>query len=365
MVAREAGARGDVMDRGRSREILENSLPLLLLVGLFVLALATLLPFLPAILWGVILSVALLPLHAWFRRRFGGRNLAATWVVSLLLVLILVLPMVFLSRAIIAFVPDAIAWVSGLGGTAMLPENAALVLPASREIADIWTALVADIAVIRDHFGEELRPAAFWLIGEGRLVGTFVIEFALGVILAAVLMHRAEAANSLVHRLLEHLGGTSATRMGHHAVLAIRSTVLGLLGSAAVQTAVATAAYILVGLPHWPILTLATYILALVQVGPVLIWGPAALWLWMTDQPGFAIFLVVWGILVVGVSDNVVKALFVSRGAQIPALLAFLGALGGLLTWGIVGIFVGPVIVGVVYQLVVQWVETEDEGGVA
>jgi predicted PurR-regulated permease PerM len=85
----------------------------------------------------------------------------------------------------------------------------------------------------------------------------------------------------------------------------------------------------------------------------------------MTDQPGFAIFLVVWGILVVGVSDNVVKALFVSRGAQIPALLAFLGALGGLLTWGIVGIFVGPVIVGVVYQLVVQWVETEDEGGVA
>ena len=66
------------------------------------------------------------------------------------------------------------------------------------------------------------------------------------------------------------------------------------------------------------------YILALVQIGPVLIWGPAALWLWMTDQPGFAIFLMLWGALVVGVSDNVVKALFVSRGAQIPALLAFL-----------------------------------------
>jgi predicted PurR-regulated permease PerM len=153
--------------------------------------------------------------------------------------------------------------------------------------------------------------------------------------------------------------------MGQHAVLAIRSTVLGLLGSAAVQTAVASVSYVIVGLPHWPILALATYMLALVQVGPVLIWAPAALWLWMTDQPGFAIFLAAWGILVVGVSDNVVRALFVSRGAQIPALLAFLGAVGGLLTWGIVGIFVGPVIVGVVYQLVMQWVETEDEGGVA
>jgi predicted PurR-regulated permease PerM len=351
------------MDRGKSREVLESGLPLLLLVGLFVLALATLLPFLPAILWGVILSVALAPLHAWFRRHFGGRNLAATWVVSILLVLILVLPMIFLSRAIIAFVPDAIAWVSRLGATEMLPDDAALVLPASRQIADIWAALLSDIAVIRDHFGEELRPAAFWLIGEGRLVGSFVIEFALGVILAAVLMHRAEAANSLVHRLLDQLGGTSATRMGRHAVAAIRSTVLGLLGSAAVQTVVATAAYVLIGLPHWPILALATYILALIQIGPILIWGPAALWLWMSDQPGFAIFLAAWGILVVGVSDNVVKALFVSRGAQIPALLAFLGAVGGLLTWGIVGIFVGPVIVGVAYQFVVQWVETEDQAG--
>jgi predicted PurR-regulated permease PerM len=209
-----------------------------------------------------------------------------------------------------------------------------------------------------------LRPAAFWLLGEGRLVGTFVIEFALGVILAAVLMHRAEAANSLVYRLLDHLGGTSATRMGRHAVTAIRSTVFGLLGSAAVQTTVAAAAYVVVGLPHWPILALATYILALVQVGPALIWGPAALWLWMRDQHGYAIFLVAWGILVVGVSDNVVKALFVSRGADIPALLAFLGAVGGLLTWGIVGIFVGPVILGVAYQLVVQWVETEEEAAV-
>jgi predicted PurR-regulated permease PerM len=353
------------MDRGRSREILESGLPLLLLAGLFVLALATLLPFLPAILWGVILSVALWPLHARFRRMFGGRNLAATWAVSILLVLILVLPTIFLSRAIIAFVPDAIAWVSRLGAADMLPDDAVLALPASREIADIWAALVADLAIIRDHFGAELRSTAFWLIGEGRLVGAFVVEFALGVIVAAVLMHRAETANLLVTRALDHLGGSSATRMGHHAVLAIRSTVLGLLGSAAVQTAVASVSYVIVGLPHWPILALATYMLALVQVGPVLIWAPAALWLWMTDQPGFAIFLAAWGILVVGVSDNVVRALFVSRGAQIPALLAFLGAVGGLLTWGIVGIFVGPVIVGVVYQLVMQWVETEDEGGVA
>jgi predicted PurR-regulated permease PerM len=155
------------MDRGRSREILESGLPLLLLVGVFVPALATLLPFLPAILWGVILSVALSPLHAHLRRRLGGRNLAATWVVSILLVLVLVLPMIFLSRAIIAFVPDAIAWVSGLGGAAMLPDDASLSLPASREIANIWAAFLADIAVIRDTSERSCAPppSGFWARG--------------------------------------------------------------------------------------------------------------------------------------------------------------------------------------------------------
>jgi predicted PurR-regulated permease PerM len=344
------------MMKGRSREVLESGLPLLLLVVVFMLAVATLLPFLPAILWGIILSVALAPFHARVGQRLGGRTLLATWIVALLLVVGLVLPMVFLSRALIAFVPDAIAWVGALGAHARPVPGAELVLPASREIADIWDAVLADIAVIRDHFGDELRPAAFWLIGEGRLVGTFVLEFALGVIVAAVLMHRAEAAGSVVQRLLDLMGGAFAQRMGGHAVTAIRSTVEGLLGSAAVQTAVAVVSYVIVGLPHWPILALATFVLAMVQVGPVLIWGPAALWLWMTDQPGMAAFLVLWGLVVVGLSDNVVKALVVSRGAHIPTLLAFLGAVGGLLTWGIVGIFVGPVILGVAYQLVVQWV---------
>jgi predicted PurR-regulated permease PerM len=348
------------MDRGRSREILESGLPLFLLMGLFVLAVATLLPFMPAILWGGILSIALAPFHGWLRRRLGGRNLLATWVVTILLILLLVLPMVFLSRALIAFIPDAIAWIQTLGATeTIVPAGGELVLPAGREVADFWQAILADLAVIRDHFGEELRPAAFWLIGEGRLVGTFVLEFALGVILAAVLMHRADEAGSIVSRLLDQLGGAFAQTMGGHAVAAIRSTVLGLLGSAAVQTAVATFSYVVAGLPHWPILALMTFVLGMVQVGPVLVWGPAALWLWMGDQPALAIFVAVWGLLVVGLSDNFVKALVLSRGAHIPAFLAFLGAIGGLLTWGIVGIFVGPVIVGVTYQLVVQWVAEE------
>jgi predicted PurR-regulated permease PerM len=344
------------MRANRSREIVEGGLPLVILVGIFILGLTTLLPFMPAILWGVILSIALLPFHRWCMKHLGGRRVLATWVVAIVLVLVLVLPMAFLSRALIAFIPDAIAWLSSVGAPGLSPDEAGIAVPQG-DLSAVWNTLKQDIALIRDHFGDELRPVAFWLIGEGRLLGTFVIEFSLGVILAAVLMHRSEAANALSDRLLGSVGGAFAQRMGHHAVLTVRSTVLGLLGSAAVQTAVATLAYYVTGLPHWPVLALLTFMLATIQIGPVLIWAPAAVWLWMQGEPAYAIGLALWGLVVVGLSDNVVRTLVVSRGAQLPALLAFLGAIGGLLTWGIVGIFVGPVIIAVCHQLLLTWLE--------
>ncbi len=348
------------MRANKSREIVEGGLPLLLLVGIFVLGLATLLPFMPAMLWGVILSIALLPFHGWCMKRLGGRRGLATWVVAIVLVVALVLPMAFLSRALIAFIPEAIAWLSNVGVPDLSPDGAEIAVPAG-DLGDIWRTLQADIAMIRDHFGDELRPVAFWLIGEGRLLGTFVVEFGLGVILAALLMHRSDTMQALSDKLLDNIGGAFAQRMGTHAVLTIRSTVLGLLGSAAVQTVVATLAYYVTGLPHWPVLALVTFVLAMIQIGPVLVWAPAAVWLWLQGEPTYAIGLALWGVLVVGVSDNIVRTLVLSRGAQLPGLLAFLGAVGGLITWGIVGIFVGPVIIAVCHQLLITWLSGPEE----
>ncbi len=155
--------------------------------------------------------------------------------------------------------------------------------------------------------------------------------------------------------MFDRVGGAFAHRLGHNAVLTTRYTMLGVLGSAAAQTAVAGLAYWLVGAPHWPILALATFMLAMIQIGPILVWGPVAVWLWQAGEVPWAIFMLLWSSVVVGLTDNVVKALVVSRGADLPATLAFLGALGGLIVWGIVGIFVGPVILAICYQLILTW----------
>jgi predicted PurR-regulated permease PerM len=142
-------------------------------------------------------------------------------------------------------------------------------------------------------------------------------------------------------------------------VTVTRQTVLGVLGAGLAQTLVATFSYIVAGAPGWVILAGITFVLSLVQIGPALVWGPMSIWLWLSDRTGMALFVFFWGLVVVNLTDNVVRPLLVSKGSDLPAFLAFLGAIGGLMAWGVVGVFVGPVIVAVVHQLVLKWLEPE------
>jgi len=347
--------------RARGREIVDAMLPVVLLVVVLMLGFSTVQPFLPAILWGVFLSVSLWPLHDRLARRLDGRRGMASLLIAALLMVVLVLPMVGLSRSLITFIPDALVWFSEEGAPMISPDETVTVERDlfTGEIKSAWDTLRAEVRFIASHFGAELRPAAFWLIREGRLLGVFVAEFVLGVLIATILLHRAEPLGGAVFSMLERIGGGFAADLGRSAAQTIRFTVLGLLGSAAVQTGVASFAYWLAGVPHWPVLSLVTFMLGLVQIGPILVWLPIAFWLWSGGHVGMAVFMVIWGLLVVGLSDNLVKSLVVARGANIPAILAFLGAVGGLLTWGVVGLFLGPVILAVCYQLTLKWLEAE------
>jgi predicted PurR-regulated permease PerM len=350
------------MTPGRSRETIEAALPLVVIFLLFVFAFLTLQPFIPALLWGIFLSVSLLPMNERLVARLGGRRTMASLGMGLLLTLVMVLPIAGLARAIVAFIPVALEWLStattsAAGGSSA--EATATVGFAEAELDSVWQELARDLDYIRQRLGANVQPIANWLMTEGRLVGTFVLEFALGVLIACLLLRSAPSVGGSLRRFAQRVGGDYGTETLDHAVLTVRSTVLGILGSAAAQTAVASISYVVVGAPHWPILALLTFLLALLQIGAILIWAPLAIWLWTGGQEGMAIFLVVWGVVVVGLVDNLVKTAVVSRGANVPAILAFLGALGGLLTWGIVGIFLGPVIVAVSYQIILRWL-TDD-----
>jgi predicted PurR-regulated permease PerM len=339
--------------------IMERSLPIAVIVGVFLLGALTLSPFLPALLWALFISLALLPLYDRAAAKAGRRRALVTAATGAGLVVLVLLPMLFLLRAILAVLPELAIGLAEGGTLARLGFDLPANMPPTW--ADLWAGIRDDLDSLRALIGGDLRLLASSVMLEGRLVGHFVLEFLLGLILAALILHHHERLAVLATQAARKLGGERALDLGHRSVLTVRYTVLGILGSAAVQTAVAAFAYWLVGAPHWPLLAFATFLLGLLQTGPVLVWLPLSIWLWVEGQTGMALFLAIWGLIVVGLSDNLVKAAVVARGADLPAILVFLGAVGGLLVWGIVGVFLGPVILALCLELMQWWLGVEPD----
>lgn len=336
-----------------ARELLDRLLPIGALAFVFLMGALALSPFAPALLWSVFVAIALYPLHVGLTARFGGGGALSTGIVIVGLIVFVLVPMLFLLRSVIAVLPELAILLVEEGYLA----NIGLDLPANTppNWIEIWNGLLDDFESVRRLVGDDLRLLLSTLMLEGRLIGHFVLEFILGLVLAAVILQNADHLQRLSTKTFEKLGGARGLQLAVRSVLTIRYTVLGILGSAAVQTAIAAFAYVIVGVPHWPLLAFATFLLGLLQVGPVLIWGPLAVWLWLDGQTGMALFLGLWGLFVVGLSDNAVKAVVVARGANLPTSLVFLGAVGGLIIWGVVGVFLGPVILALCLELILWW----------
>ena len=343
-----------------ARDLFERILPVIAVLIVFLLGAFALSPFGPALLWSVFVSVALYPMHLWLTEKLGKRRLVATLLMVIGLVGVVLVPMLFLLRSIIAVIPELAIVLVEDGKLSQFGLDLPANMPATWH--ELWDGLRDDFNTIKQVIGDDLRLLLSSVMLEGRLIGHFVLEFLLGLILAAVILQNAEVLERRAAKAAVKLGGGRGLQLAERSVLTIRYTVLGILGSSAVQTAIATFAYWVVGISNWPLLAFATFLLGLLQVGPVLIWGPLALWLYLDEQTGMAIFLTLWGLFAVGLSDNFVKALVVSRGANLPTTLVFLGAFVGLLIWGVVGIFLGPVILALCLELVLWWLE--DEGDV-
>lgn len=342
-------------------DLIEKLAPLGLVLAVLLIALLTLYPFLAAILWGVVLGIAVAPLHQKLLTFLGNRRKLAAIITGIGLALCFVVPAVGIARALAAFLPSALNWVervalSGLGS----PPEPVLGLPLIGEAAaQFWHSLGTDISGVASHFQDELKTLLVWFMYEAEVLGVFVFEFAIGVLLAVIFVYNFNRVADLAEKFFDRLGGTSARRMAALSVRTTRRTVIGVLGAALAQTLVATFSYVVAGVPGWTIWAGITFILSLIQIGPVLVWLPMSIWLWSQGQPEMAAFVFIWGLLVVNIVDNIVRPLLVSKGTQVPATLAFLGALGGLVQWGLVGVFLGPVVVAVCYEMILKWIESD------
>ena len=329
-----------------------------IVIGLLLLATAlTLRPFVPAILWGIVLAITAAPLHRHVVRRLPRRPGFAAVVTSGLLVLVILVPALVMTRAVVAYTPGIFTWVESLaaGDYTNAPTSFGAIPGIGDFLKGNWEFVSAHLTAYVAHFKADIEEWLIWALEEMETVGVFAFEFGLAVIFAGVFLSNEERLGGFARTFFGRIGGGLGVALLDRAVDTTRNTVRGVVGSAVAEALVATFAYWLAGVPAWLVLGGLTFFASLVQIGAPIVWVPVALWLLAGNEPGWAIFIAAWGAAVVYPVENFSRPLLVSRSSRLPGLLIFIGVVGGLFAWGVVGVFLGPVILAVAYDLVQTW----------
>ncbi|MCE7901223.1 MAG: AI-2E family transporter [Gammaproteobacteria bacterium PRO9] len=336
------------------------------LVALVLLALACLqviLPFLGALTWAAIIAITIWPAYMWLSGKLGNRPVVAASLCSLALFVLLVLPFGVLTVNVGQVVPQVAAMLKDLAQSiAPEPPDWAANLPFIGDlIREVWQAAVTDMAGMLKKTLPAAEQAGVWALAQGASLALALMEFLFAILIAGIFLITADRSAELAARLVARLNISEQERIIPIVVGTVRSVSLGLVGTATIQAAISAIGFLIVGMPGVVLLGFATFMVALVQIPTFIIWLPAALWLYYNGETGPAIVLVVWGLVLVTWIDNFMRPYLISRGAKLPFALILMGVLGGLLAWGIIGLFIGPTLLAVAYSLIRTWIGTARE----
>lgn len=337
--------------------VAERLLMGLLLVGIAVGCILVLHPFLSAILWAAILVYTTWPVFTWVRTHLRASRGWAAGIMVLLTTVLIVLP---LGLAVPAGADDVnqlrgsieTALSGGLPGAPVWLNGVPVV---GATLSDYWNEWAADLGVMVSFF----KPY-FGMIAENGLnvllgVAGGLLQFLIALMIAFFFWASGDSLGVYVNRIVHRIAGDHAARLVAVTGLTVRGTVYGILGTAIVQGLLTTFGLWLSGVPRPVLLGAIAGFLSVLPIGAPVIWIPATLWLLGTGHTGWGIFLGVYGLFAISGSDNVIRPYFISRGAELPFLLTILGVLGGALAFGLLGIFLGPVLLGVGYTLVAEF----------
>ena len=341
----------------------ERIVRLVALALLVVACLQIIVPFLGALTWAAIIAMTVWPAFVWLSGRLGNRPVLAASLCSLVLFLVLVLPFAVLTATLGQAIPQ-IAEALREMTVALAPEPPAWAvnLPfVGTLIHDVWRDAVTDMSGLVSRAMPAAEEAGVWALAQGASLALALLEFLFAILIAAVFLITADRSAELARRLVSRLNIGEEGRIIGVVVSTVRSVSIGLVGTASIQALVAAIGFAIAGAPAIALLGFATFILALVQLPTLLVWLPAAIWLYYTGDIGHAIFLGAWGLLLVNSVDNFLRPWLISRGAKLPFALILMGVLGGLLAWGIIGLFIGPTLLAVAYSLVRSWIGTARE----
>ena len=333
---------------------------ILALGTLIVSSLLILKPFFAALTWAIMIVVATWPVLLRAQAWLGGRSRAVA-AMTLVVLIVLIGPLYW---GVAAIVENARELASRAGSltTWTVPqppgwlENIPLV---GGQLADGWRQLEAlGGDQIAAHAAPYAQKLVLWFVGQIGGVGLLLLQFLLTAIIAAMLYANGEAFADTADRFARRLAGGEGEKAVHLAAMAVRAVALGVVGTAILQALFVGIGLVVAGVPLAAILTVVTFVLAVAQIGAIPVLIPAVIWVNTQSGYGWGTGFLIYAVFC-ATFDNFLRPMLIQRGAPLPLALIFSGVVGGLIAFGVVGLFIGPVVLAVAYTLLLDWLSAE------
>ena len=341
------------------RDITRNLLAVLFIIALIGSSIWILRPFLGALVWAATIVVATWPLMLSIQNWLWQKRVWAVTVMTLLLLCVLVVPLTLAIGTIVSNVDDITAWVKSLAffETPAPPDWLANFPLVGAKAVELWQRVAAvGIQEVSLKAAPYAGGVIRWFVAQLGGVGVLLVEFLLTVILAAAMYANGEQATQRLIRFGRRLAGAGGENAVFLAGQTIRGVALGVVVTALAQALFGGLGLLIAGIPFAGVLTAVMLLLSIAQIGVVPVLGSAVAWLYWNGESAWGTFMLVWTI-VAGTMDNFVRPILIRKGADLPLLLVFAGVVGGLIAFGLIGIFVGPVVLAVADKLLMAWID--------
>ena len=315
-----------------------------------------LLPFLTIGIWSAVLTVALYPAFEWMARRLGGRRRLAAVLITVLSLLVVIGPATWLALDLVEslrMISDRIDL-----STLALPAPPASVKDwplIGDPIYQFWNLASTNLAEALAKLVPQLKPVGTVLLGIAADAGTGILKFFAAIIVAGFLFAPAPSIIGAVKKFLRRLVPERGEEFANLAGATIRAVSRGVIGISVLQALLAGIGLMMAGVPAASVITSAVLIFGIIQIGPAIILVPVVIWSWFAMEPATALLFTAY-MVPVNLLDNVLKPIVMGRGLKTPTLVILIGLLGGTLAYGITGLFLGPIVLAVIWELLVAWI---------
>lgn len=314
-------------------------------------------PFIIPIIWGIIIAVGTYPGFLTLRRKLGGRNAVAATVVTILGLIILIVPALLLSGTLI---DSAHGLAEGLQkGTIAVPpppESVKAWPVVGEKLDTFWTQASNNLAATITKLAPQLKAVGSWVLSTAAGAGFGILQFVFAIIIAGLMLANSEGANKTTYAIATRLAGDRGAELAKLAEATVRSVTRGILGVALIQSVLMGLGFLVMGIPGAGLWALLCLILSVIQIGPFPVVLPILIYVFSTTDLVPAILFLIWSILA-GSIDNILKPILLGRGVEVPMAVIFIGAIGGFISSGIIGLFVGAVVLVLGYKLFLAWLD--------